>query len=816
MSSANNTPQFVDVVLPLAISQLYTYAILNNQHVVKGCRVVVQLGKRKLYTAIAVRVHHEKPDYDTKPILEVIDDQPIVYPKQLDFWKWLSEYYMCSMGEVMNAAIPAGLKLESQTKVTLSPDVNLQKAECTTTENLLLEALENLQVITVEEAGKILEVQNPLRIVKNLLAKNMVLLEEEVKAQQKPTVFKHLSLAKPLSEEEISTTFNQLKNSAKQQTILLKFFDLRTQFVDEEVPENKLLKEADAAKTSLDGLIKKGILKRTESLKLAEKVAARQKLELSEGQTTAFKNIKAGFEEQKPVLLHGVTSSGKTEIYISLIKEALKTHKRALYLVPEIALTTQLINRLQLHFGQQAVVYHSRITQRERLAAYNRLITDEAPLVLLGARSAMLLPLQDLGMVVIDEEHDTSFKQQDPAPRYQARDVAIVLAKMNNCPILMGSATPSAESFYNATSGRFAMVELKERFGGVKMPDIEVVDIRKETLWKTMHGHFSPQLLKEVEEALANKKKAILFQNRRGYTPVVQCMNCAHTQHCVNCDITLTYHKQIHKLKCHYCGYTIAPPSHCPHCKSTNLKEIGFGTEKLEEELQTLLPDATIARMDLDSTRKKNAFNKLIGRFEKGEIDILIGTQMVTKGLDFDDVTLVGVLNADSMLNYPDFRAQERAFQLMEQVAGRAGRRKERGRVTIQSYKPGHRIIGHVYHHNYKQMVEQQLEERQIFHYPPFSRLIHIDLRHKDLRTLDHAAEQFAKLLRDQFKEGVLGPEYPPLRRLKGVYHKSILLKLDRNISPAKAKEYIWKVREYVFNLPPFKSVRVVFDVDPY
>jgi len=819
MSSPKNAQNtFVDVVLPLALPRPYTYS-LTSKHLPEaeiGKRVVVQLGQRKLYTGIVVKIHTNQPEYQTKEIVDFLDLEPIVYQNQLNFWKWISDYYMCFLGDVMNAAVPSSLKVESETKIIANKKQSFDWNQLSDQEFLIMEALENRSDLTIVEAGKILALHNPMRIVKTLLEKELLLLEEEVSENAQAKTHPVIFIPQKHSEDELNRIFESLSRSPKQSALLLAYFQLNIKYKDGRVPERKLLGTASATKQSLKGLIEKQILYRDEQLAPAEENFNIGNIALSKAQKSALQQIKESFAAKTPVLLHGVTSSGKTEIYITLIQKALQKHKRALYLVPEISLTTQLINRLQKHFGESAVVYHSRISQRERLAVYNRLLTEDKPIVLLGARSALLLPLNDLGIVIIDEEHDASFKQQDPAPRYQARDAALILAQLQDCPILMGSATPSAESYNNALEGKYTLVALTERFGGVNMPEIEVVDIRKETLWKTMRGHYSPQLFAEIEEALQTEKRVILFQNRRGYTPVVQCTSCGHTHECVNCDITLTYHKFAHKLKCHYCGYSVNPPSTCPQCHSTELKEVGFGTEKLEEEIQTLLPNATIARMDLDSTRKKNAFNKLIQRFEDGEIDILIGTQMVTKGLDFDDVKLVGILNADSMLHYPDFRAQERAFQLMEQVAGRAGRRSDRGRVTIQSFKPDHRIINHVLKHDYKNMMAEQLLERKIFKYPPFTRLIHIDLRHRDYQVLDAVSSYFASELRQQFKEMVLGPEYPANKRLKGIYHKSILLKLDRSVSVAKVKQFIWQLHQHTLQHAAFKSVKIVFDVDPY
>ncbi len=809
---------FTDVILPLATPLPFTYLVpqqLQNKIAV-GHRIVVPLGKRKLYTGIVHSLHTNQPQYPSKEIIDVLDHQPIVSPTQLKFWEWLSNYYMCTIGDVMNAALPASLKIESESNIMLNPSFTEDWNTLSDQEFLILEALEVQHQINMLDAAKILELQNPMRVIQKLLDKNAVFLAEELKTQLKPKTHTYLKLIKDFTEKELVGILDELQKSPKQQQILLAFLDLKSTQQTDQILEKEVLQLADAAKTSLKSLIKKNVLTQEDQLSAPLKTKPAKQIELSKSQELTLRNIHAGFAENKPVLLHGVTSSGKTEIYICLIQEALKRHNRALYLVPEISLTTQLTNRLQLHFGNQVVVYHSRLSHRERLAVYKRLLTENEPLILLGARSALLLPLENLGIIVIDEEHDSSFKQQDPAPRYNARDAALFLAKLNNCPILLGSATPSAESYYNGLVNKFKTVQLTERFGGVKMPVIDVVDVRKETLWKSMHGHFSPQLLGAIEETLKNNKKVILFQNRRGYTPVVQCTSCGHTQECVQCDISLTYHKFSNLLKCHYCGFSTKPSPKCPQCGNHELKEVGFGTEKLEEELQTLLPESKIARLDLDSTRKKNAFENIITKFEKGDVDILIGTQMVTKGLDFTDVLLVGIVSADSLLYYPDFRAQERAYQLMEQVAGRAGRRNEQGKVLIQSFKPDHHIIKQVLAHSYEEMIKQQLAERKIFHYPPHTKLIHIDFRHKEMPTLDAASEYFASSLRKQFGDMILGPEYPPSKRLKGYYHKSILLKLEKTKSASRVKTHLLQLQHHMNQHPPFKSVRCVFNVDPY
>lgn len=814
-----NTQSFAEVVLPLALPQnQYTYGLSTEQELIAqpGQRVIVALGKRKLYTGVILFVHQKTPPYNVKLVEEILDESPIISAQQITLWHWLANYYLCSLGEVMNAALPAGLKIQSQTLYVANPTYTNNWSNHTDNEFLLLEAMAHQPSITLQDAAQILGVKNPSSTLNRLLLAGAILTQEELKKNTHPKVYTTVWFTKNESETEQIATYTTLKNAPKQAAIYRAILDLKNSYKDQKIPVEHVLKQADANRTALNSLVKKNIVELHKQLEKPEEISAFAPLELNEDQQRAKSEIKAAFAENRPVLLHGVTASGKTEIYISLIKEALQNATRALFLVPEIALTTQLINRLQHHFGETVLIYHSRISASERLAAYQLLHTSEKPLVVLGARSSLLLPLHDIGIVVVDEEHDPSYKQHDPAPRYNARDAALVLAKQNKCPIILGSATPSAESYYLAQKNTFAYITLNQRYGGVRLPKISAINIRKETLWKQMRGHFSEQLLNAIKQTLAQGKKAILFQNRRGYTPVVQCASCGHIQKCSNCDISLTYHKYTNQLTCHYCGYHTQPPAECPKCKSTHLKELGFGTEKIEEELQLLLPDAKISRLDLDTTRKKNAFNKLIAEFETGNIDILIGTQMVTKGLDFTDVQLVGVLNADNSLYYPDFRAQERAYQLMAQVAGRAGRRNERGNVLIQSYQPEHQIIRHVLANDYKTMISEQIREREIFSYPPYTRLISIDFKHRSTNVLDTAAEFFASHLRNQLPNMVLGPEYPPTKRLKGFYYKSILLKLDKKTSAKKVKAYLKSLQITLQKQPAYRQVRCIFNVDPY
>lgn len=810
---------YADVILPLSLDQTFTYEVPVQWHseLKEGHRVLIQFGQRKIYAGIVRKVHSVAPAYDVKEILDVEDDLPIVNSKQLHFWEWIARYYMCSIGEVMNAALPAAFKMQSETKISINPELIIDETELRDDEfqvyNLLLEFKE----LKITDLTKKLGWKNPMPVVRKMYAEGYIDLDEAVNSKVKPKVEKRIRWPEGYSEAMTEDAFIQLKNAKVQSELLLTYFKLslgKSPWVAEKV----LLDAAGANRASLKALVDKGWLESDSFPIVEEQIQAEEKgLTLTEEQLSAVQNLEFGWEDKHTALLHGVTSSGKTEIYIHLIHKQIEQGKQALFMVPEIALTEQMIRRLTSHFGSDAAVYHSKLSDRERMELWERMLDSERrPKVLLGARSSIFLPFQDLGLVIVDEEHESSYKQFDPAPRYHGRDAGIVLANIHNGKALLGSATPSLESYLNAQEAKYGFAELKKRYSGVRLPVIEAVDIRKETNRKQMHGHFSPQLLEAIKEQLDAENKVILFQNRRGFAPVVVCQSCGHSEQCVNCDITLTYHKGMHQLRCHYCGYSIDPPQRCKSCGSFELKMQGFGTEKIEEELKLILPKARIERMDLDATRKKNAVQKLIDRFEEGEIDVLIGTQMVTKGLDFDDVGLVGVLSADSMLNYPDFRAHERAFQLMSQVAGRAGRREERGLVLIQSYRPDHRIIQEVTTHSYDEMYREQLADRKQYHYPPFYRLIHIEMRHPKVEIASGAAEYLATRLRTIFQDRILGPEFAPIARVRGQYQKRIIVKLEKGLSLEKVKDALKTESARLHFHKDHRKVRVFFDVDPY
>lgn len=819
---------FVDVVLPLSIPNTYTYRVPFelNDLIKERVRVVVPFGKSKLYTAIVLRVHEEVPqNYQVKYIESVLDERPIVTKPQIQLWQWISDYYMADIGDVLNAALPGNFKLGSETKISLHPEFERTYSELTDQEYLVVEAIEVQDELTLKEVSDILQIKTIQPVIKSLIEKKAVVVSEELKSKYRPKYKTFVQINERIkTEEQLGSVLNELEadsRAAKQLEALLRLIQA-SQWKDGK--QNPIIKSEltaqNVSESALNTLAKKEIvdiftaeISRLETLD----EETNQLKQLSVNQQRAYDEINSHFKTKDVTLLHGVTSSGKTEIYVKLIQQALSQGKQVLYLLPEIALTAQLINRLRAYFGDLVGVYHSRFNQNERIEIWNKVLENDPHQfrIIIGARSSVFLPFRQLGLVIVDEEHENSFKQFDPAPRYNARDLSVVLAKQFQAKVLLGSATPAIESYYNAKEGRYGLVELHERFGGVKMPEIQCADLEKETRQKTMKSHFSSFLLTEMEEALERKEQIILFQNRRGYTPLWSCEMCGWTPQCKNCDVSLTYHKSTNVLKCHYCGYYIAPPSSCGACGSRKLKMLGFGTEKIEDELAIYLPKAKVKRMDLDSTRAKNAYQNLISEFENHDIDILIGTQMVTKGLDFENVGLVGVLSADQMLKFPDYRAFERSFQLMSQVAGRAGRKQKRGKVIIQAFEPNHWVIQKVMQHDYIGLYQQEIIERRNFNYPPFYRIISIQLRHKNRDTLQFAAQYFAKSLQEVFKDRVLGPEVPMVGRIRNNYLQNITIKFEREASPKKVKDIIKKKQDEFLAQHDFRSIRVVIDVDP-
>ncbi|MFM1931967.1 MAG: hypothetical protein RL226_1270 [Bacteroidota bacterium] len=813
---------FVDVIIPIAIPNILTYRVPRELEtlVVSGMRILVPLGKNKVQTAVVLKVHGEPPKaYEAKYIDSVLDDVPVVSPQQLRFWLWMADYYMCSVGEVAASALPAGLKLASETKLVLQVGYReLDMSALTDREFLLIEALEVKGELEIKDVAELTGLKTVQPIIKKLIDKGFVTTLEELKERYTPKTADFVLLSDQYKDEsQLNGLIDELERRApKQLDLLFAYFSDDPQRVG--VDKIQLQKKAGVDAAVTRKMVDKGVF--ILESRIVDRMpkfdgSIEQAKELNEDQLRALREIQHCFAEDEICLLHGVTGSGKTEVYVQLIKEALALGKQVLYLLPEIALTTQLIQRLRLHFGDTVGVYHSKFNTHERLETWRKVMLNDGCRIIIGARSALFLPFRDLGLVIVDEEHESSFKQYDPAPRYQGRDAAIVLAKLYKAHVLLGSATPSIESYFNATQGRYGLVSLHKRYGDMVMPEVQCADVRKETKKRTMRSHFTSFLIQEMEVALKAEKQIILFQNRRGYAPLWQCKTCGEVPQCTRCDVSLTYHKKEHKLSCHYCGFVQPPPGKCHVCGSYDLRSVGFGTEKIEEDLAALFPKAKIARMDLDTTRSKNAYQNILSDFDNGDIDILVGTQMVTKGLDFEHVSLVGILNADQMLHFPDFRSFERGFQLMTQVAGRAGRKHERGKVIIQTYQPDHTIVQHVMNHDYLAMYQQELNERRTYFYPPFWRLIRINLRHKEEEQLIQGTGELASMLREKFGDRLIGPEKPYVSRINNLYHRNLLLKLERDASTIKAKEVLRGVIAEFQGNADRRAIRLILDVDP-
>ena len=754
--------KYVDVILPLPLDGTFTYSVPDGMEgkVVPGVRLLVPLGKSKKYIAMATRLHDDKPAFSCKPVEAVLDNTPSLLPQQMRLWQWIGYYYMAPLGDVYNAAMPGGLKSTEKFKPKMELYVEL--ASTYRSEQALHVAL-NL-------------VQRALKQAKTL------------------TTFLSLS------------HWDSLDGDTPREGI-------------KKVTKEELMNESHCTDAVVKALINRGILV-TYKLEIGRlNTNGESHLDLikplSLAQQDAYNGILMQMMKKDVVLLHGVTSSGKTEIYIHLIRKAIEEHKQVLYLLPEIALTVQIMERLHRVFGDRLGIYHSKYSDAERVEIWQKQLSDHPYDVILGARSAVFLPFKNLGLVIIDEEHETSFKQQDPAPRYHARSAAIVLAKMYGAKTLLGTATPSMESYYNAQQGKYGLVELKTRYKGIQLPEIQVVDVKDLRRRKMMSGPFSPQLLAAVREALKNGQQAILFQNRRGFAPMVECKVCGWVPKCKNCDVSLTLHKSINLLTCHYCGYTYPVPTECPNCGSTEIMGRGFGTEKIEDQIAEIFPEAKIARMDLDTTRTRNAYERLIADFSEGRTNLLIGTQMVSKGLDFDKVSVVGILNADSMLNYPDFRAYEHAFMMMAQVSGRAGRKGKRGLVILQTKNPNLPVIGQVVNNDYEGLYQGILEERRTFHYPPFFHLINVYVKHKYDKVCEQASHELSKTLRSWFGGRVLGPDKPAVARVKTMNIRKIVIKLENGIDQQKVREYLKFAQQQMGKDPRYGALQIYYDVDP-
>ena len=757
---------YVDVLLPLPLEGLFTYAVPEEMEaqVRFGVRLVVPLGRSKTYVAIAVKIHGQQPEFKVKPVLEVMDEEPILTESQFNLWRWIADYYMSPLGEVYNAAMPLGLKLRDgfkpkmETYITLTPTYR--------------------------------------------------------------------------NEQALHIALDQLARSPKQQKVFIDYLALShwDEFPDEraerqrsEVSRDELMNYSHCTSTVLKNLIERKMLmtyeKEVGRLNHAGEPHLNQVKPLNEAQQEAYNHILFSFLSKNVTLLHGVTSSGKTEIYIHLIRQALERHEQVLYLLPEIALTVQIRERLQKVFGSRLGIYHSKYSDAERVEIWKKQLSSNPYDVILGARSAVFLPFQKLGLIIIDEEHETSFKQQDPAPRYHARSVAIMMAaKMGqgtDCKVLLGTATPSMESYYNAVNGKYGLVTLKSRYQDIQLPEIQIVDIKDLQKRKMMQGPFSPMLLGSIKKALAAGEQVILFQNRRGFAPMIECRQCGWVPHCTNCDVSLTFHKNIQQLTCHYCGYTYQVPTVCPCCGSTELKGRGYGTEKIEDQVMEIFPEARVARMDLDTTRTRSAYERIISDFSAGRTNLLIGTQMVSKGLDFDKVSVVGILNADSMLNYPDFRAYEHAFMMMAQVSGRAGRKGKQGLVLLQTKSPQLPVINQVVHNDYVGFYKDLLEERKSFRYPPFYHLIYIYMKHRYDQTVNTAAIEMGSLLRQWFGDRVLGPDKPSIAKVKQLNIRKIVLKLENGIDMKRVREYLNLAQDKLLKETRYNSLQIYFDVDP-
>lgn len=816
---------FADIILPVPLPRLFTYEIPGDwiSLVDIGSRVIVPFGKKKIYSGIIYSLHDRKPeDYETKEILSVLDKKPVVNELQLNFWNWIAQYYMCTLGEVYKAALPSGLKLESETKILYNEQWEANET-LTPKENLVLDYLAEKKTATIQDLNNITELKNSLPIVKSLLDKEALFVSEKLKDSYKAKTKKVILLAEEYyKEQKIQNAFTELARAKKQLEIFMTFFTLiggaHKDHFSKAVDKKTLLEKCNASSAQIQELVKKGIfIEQDESISRLDRsnIAVNKLHTLNTSQQKAFSSIQQLFKDKDTVLLHGVTSSGKTEIYIHLIQEQIDKGKKVLYLLPEIALTTQITSRLKKIFGNKLGIYHSKYSDAERVEVWNDILNNENYQVVVGVRSSVFLPFDNLGLVIVDEEHENTYKQFDPSPRYHARDAAIVLANMHGAKVLMGTATPSLESYYNATKNKYGLVELFDRYEGIQMPQIITVNLKEEYRRKRMQSHFSPTLIEHVNKALENGEQVILFQNRRGFSPYLECGQCTWVPKCDYCDVSMTYHKHINQLICHYCGHSYHLPKVCKACNSPALQTKGFGTEKIEEDIKFIFPDARIARMDLDTSRTRRSHETIIGKFERGEVDLLIGTQMISKGLDFDKVSVVGILNADSMLNYPDFRAYERSFQLMAQVSGRAGRKGKQGTVILQTSNPDNPVVLDVINNNFKQHFHTQMEERLAYKYPPYYRLIHLTVKHKNQNSVNQASDYLGEYLRGIFNERVVGPQAPPISKIQNWYLRKIMLKIESGVSLNKVKLLVQDAITTLVSHPGFKATIVQADVDP-
>ena len=814
---------FVEVILPLSLAKTFTYSISEAEfyYLNIGMRVAVPFGKNKIYTALAIEIHQNKPTlYDAKEIHQILDEFPVVTSVQIAHWHWIASYYMCAIGDVYRGAMPSALLLESETIISQNNNEVIDSSQLSDDEFLIYEALQQQSSLKVQDINAILNKKNIFPVIQKLIDKNILVLQEEIQESYKPKLVRYIRLHPQYdSNKGLNELLESLKNANKQKAVVMRYFQLSAS-EKKPISVKKLVEQANSSAAIIKALIEKEIFEdyflEQDRVIFKGKITEKE-LQLSHEQNKAFIEIKESHFQKEVCLLHGVTSSGKTEIYIKLIEEYLNLGKQILYLLPEIALTTQLVGRLRTYFGDKVAVFHSKYNNNERIEVWNQVLKNsEKAQVVIGARSALFLPFADLGFIIVDEEHEQTFKQVDPAPRYHARDAAIVLANSHKAKVLLGSATPSIETYFNAKSGKFGLVEISKRYGNVMMPAIELVDLKDKYFRKKMTGHFSDVLIEEITSALSRGEQVILFQNRRGYSPVIECITCGHVPQCQQCDVSLTYHKHKNQLRCHYCGYTMAKPTHCHACSSVDLTTKGFGTEQIEQELVSIFPQSKIGRMDQDTTRGKFSFEKIIDSFKNREVDILVGTQMLAKGLDFDNVSLVGVMNADNMLYHPDFRAFERSYQMLTQVAGRAGRAEKQGKVLIQTYNPDHNVIQQVTTNDYLAMYNEQLYDRQIYKYPPYFRIIKVTMKQRDFEKLKAGSIWLYEVMRQNLLMPVLGPEEPVISRIRNEYIRTIIIKIPQNISIGLTKKAIQKMLNSFEAVAQFRAIKVTLNVDFY
>ena len=813
---------FVEVILPLSLTKTLTYEVSEAEYnyIKIGMRIAVPI-KNKVYTALAINLHQNRPIlYDAKEIHQILDEKPIVNEIQIAHWQWIASYYMCAIGDVYRGAMPSALLLESETIISQKNDNFVDETQLSDDEYLVYQALQKQSSLKIQDVISILNKKNVLPVIQKLIDKGILVLQEEITEEYQPKLVRYIRLnSKYESNEGLSHLLELLKSANKQKEIVLSYFQLNATTKNPTTVKS-LIEVANSTSAVVKALIDKHIFEeyyiQEDRVNFKGKIKE-EALQLSAAQEIAFQEIKTSFSTNEVCLLHGVTSSGKTEIYIQLIEEYIQQEKQVLYLLPEIALTTQLVSRLREYFGNKVAVYHSKYNNNERVEVWKQVLEHSPKAqIVIGARSALFLPYSNLGLIIVDEEHEQTFKQQDPSPRYHARDAAIVLSNFHQSKVLLGSATPSIETYYNAQIQKYGLVEISERFGNAVMPEIELVDLKDKYFRKKMSGHFSDTLIEEITTALSEGSQVILFQNRRGFSPVVECITCGHVPQCQQCDVSLTYHKHKNQLRCHYCGYSMANPTSCHSCSSVHLTTKGFGTEQIQQELLALFPNTKIGRMDQDTTRGKFGFEKIIDSFKNKEIDILVGTQMLAKGLDFDNVSLVGIMNADNMLYHPDFRAFERSFQMMTQVAGRAGRSEKRGKVIIQTYNPNHNTIQQVTNNDYLGMYKEQLYERQIYKYPPYFKLIKLTLKHRDFEKLKTGSFWLFQVLQQNMSIPVLGPEEPPISRIRNEYIRTIMIKIPQNQSLQVTKKTIQKILDSFESVAQFKAIKTAVNVDFY